>query len=276
MKKSVFFSALAALLFIAGCSTTTVPSTPKPHPEKYALQVIRIEGPVDENTSQAVRDAIPADQYTGALISKSISSSNGLFATALRSSPATSKTKESRPFTITKGKPPKQRIEALLNDPNAAIIEFPIVYAAVGETAINDQTETIHAPKTFEAKTEGNEVVGVIYSDETKKVGRYVEMTLKKVENGNATFDVWFFEKELFGMQKYQVAPATETQAVVTASLPIFKGLETKTKVTLALGSWIGMGGLISEQIDNADTKGKTVNKTYRFLFLRILPPAGT
>jgi len=276
MKKSLLFSALSALLFIAGCSTTTVPFTPKPHPGKYALQVIRIEGPVDENSSPSIQNAFAADLYTGALISKSISSSKGLFATPLRGAPVSSETTESLPFTrLDSAEELLPKIEVLLNDPNATIIEFPIVYAGIGETAINDQTETISAPKSFEAKTNANGVVSVVYSNGTAKIGQYVKATLRKGEGNSVACDLVVYENSLAGMRKYQVAPATETQAEVTASQLIFKKNGIDTSVDLAPGTWIGMGGLISEQIDNADTKEKTINKTYRFLFLRILPPAG-
>jgi hypothetical protein len=218
MKKSFLFTTLTALLFITGCSTTTVPSTPKPHPEKYALQALLIEVPAVGTK--------PASAYAPA---------------------------------------PRRNIEALLKNPNATITELPIIYAAVGGTAINDQTETLSFPTTYEPQTDSNGVVSVVYNHHKDiKIGQYVEMTLQKVENGKATCDLWFYEKKFNGMQKYDVAPATETQDAVTASLPIFKGLEIKTKKTLTLvpGAWISMGGMENEKII------KTV-------FLRILPPKG-
>lgn len=165
-------------------------------------------------------------------------------------------------------------IEELLKTPDAVITEFPIVYAAIGETATNDQTEPISSPKTYKPTTDTNGVVSVVYSNEIAKVGRYVEMTLKKVENDCATCDLWFYAKSLAGMQKYEVASATETQACVTAALPIFKKWEVKTTTSLSPGMWLNMGGLISEKVENR-TSGK-VEKTriIKASFVRILPPS--
>ncbi len=222
MKRSLLLITLSTLFFFTGCATTTVPSDPKLHPEKYALQVLLIEVPVV--------DTEPTSAYAPA---------------------------------------PKRNIEALLKNLNAIVTELPIVYAAIGETAINDQTETISAPKNYELKTDTNGVVRVIYSDDTKKVGQYVEMTLQKVENHRATCDLWFYNKSLQGMQKYNVAPATETQDAVTASMPIFRTQGMKTQVTLIPGNWISMGGLIGGTAKNAK------NAVEKHTFVRILPPKG-
>ncbi len=221
MKKPLLFITLPALLFIAGCSTTTAPTTPAPHPDKYALQIIRIEIPASDTKSTSLFVPVP--------------------------------TKD---------------IETLLSDPNATITEFPIVYAAIGETAINDQTETISAPESYEAKANTNGVVSVVYSAGTTKVGRYVEMTLQKVEDSEATCDLWFYEKTLRGMHKYDVAPATENQEAVTASLPMFKVLETKTEVTLVPGAWISMGGLTGTKKEGDQSTPTTI-----YFAIRILPP---
>jgi hypothetical protein len=216
---------------------------PKPRRGKYAIQVIRIEAPVSE------KDA-----------SKTFSAKNP----AVDTKPWSHKIND---FS--------DGIEELLKNPEAVIIEFPIVYAAIGKTAIEDQTETISAPQTFEGITDTNGVLQVVYDDETAKIGRYAEVTLQEVENDQATCDLWFYEKTLFGMQKYQLKRATETQNAVIASLPIFKNNEMKTEVTLHLGSWIGMGGLISEKIESFDSGEEKIIRTKKFSFVRILPPKG-
>ncbi len=216
MKKVFLLAVLVAPLLIAGCSTTTVPSTPEPHPEKYALQILMIEVPSPDIAMKSYI-MLPQD------------------------------------------------IDALLKNPNATISEFPIVYAAVGETAINDQTETISFPTMYEPQTDSNGVVSVVYNHHKDiKIGQLVEMTLQKVENGQATCDLWLYERTPRGMQNYNVAPATETQDAVTAFLPIFKGLETKTKMTLALGAWVSLGGIVNEQ-----------TKINKILLFKILPPKG-
>ncbi len=220
MKKPLLLTTLAALLFVAGCSTTTAPSTPKTHPEKYALQVLIIE--------------IPAIG-----------------------------TKSTSAFAVV----PTKDLNALLENPKATITEFPVVYAAIGETAVNDQTKTISAPKNYELKTDTNGVVSVVYIDDTAKVGRYVELTLQKVGGNQATCDLLFYEKSLRGMHKYDVAPLTETQDAVTASMPIFKMYKIDTNITLDFESWVPMGGLLGGTAKNTKTAAE------KHTFVRILPP---
>jgi len=225
MKKAFLFIVLTALLVITGCSTATVPSTPKPHPEKYALQILRIEAPASSTKIPELTLGFSLN-------------------TEMRKPPA---------------------IADLLNNPDAKVYELPVVYAGIGETAINDQTKIISAPKSYEPKVDTNGIVSVVYSDDTTKVGQYVEWTLQKVENGEVTCDLWFFDKSLVGSFKYEVAPATKTQDAVTAFMPKFKALEMKTKISITPGNWIPMGGLSA-------AKNPTL-VTDRHLFVQILPP---
>lgn len=199
MKQTVIF---AALLLVAGCSTTSTLTTPEPHPEKYALQIIRIEVPLpDTHTTLSSYTLISDD------------------------------------------------IEGLLKNPNAVITEFPVAYAAVGETGINDQTETLTFP-------------GI---DESKKVGCYAEMTIKRVENGYASCDLWFFEQAFQGMQQ-----------AGDVSKPVFKNREMKTEMALAPEVWFCMGGSTTEVTEDFSSGEKSPPKVKRMkevLCVRILPP---
>lgn len=228
MEKILRFIALTVLLFIAGCSTPTTPSTPKQKPGKYVLQILHIE--------------VPAD------------------GTAISS------------FTPV----PTRDIEILLKNPKASVTEFPIVYAAIGGTAINDQTESVSFPENYKLMTNTTGAISVIYNQHKDiKLGQYVEMTLKKVDNGNAICDLNFYERSLQGMQIYAVAPATETQDAVTASLPIFKSRGMKTQMTLTPGSWISAGGVIGETVKDVNTGQETKTAVEKHLFVRIIPPKG-
>lgn len=244
MKKITLFTALTALLFVAGCSTTTTLTTPEQHPEKYALQIIRIEVPVSDTYEKlslcdmvsGFSEDMDMDMYTDM----------------------------------------DMDMDSLLKNPDAVITEYPIAYAAVGETGINDQTETVSMPESYEPKVDTNGVMTVVYQNKDIKLGQYVEMTLRKVENGAATCDLWFYEKSLQGMQQYSVAPAAETHAPVKASMPVFKKREMKTKITLAPGNWMSMGGLINEKTEDFSSGKKAAPKTTRtetVLAIRILPP---
>lgn len=116
-------------------------------------------------------------------------------------------------------------------------------------------------------------MVRVVYSDDTARIGQYVEITLQKVKNNAATCDLLFYEKTLRGTQKYDVAPATETQAAVTAALPMFKKHKVNTTITTTLGSWLPMGGLIGEKTEPLSSEKTVKTKTNISTWTRILPP---
>jgi len=232
---------LPTLLFITGCSTTTVPSAPKPHPEKYALQVILIEVPGELANSSPITQGEKSYFLT---------------------------TPDAKAAALARIPP---QVTELLENPDAKISEYPVVYATVGETAINDQTETLSFPTTYEPQADSNGVVSVVYNHHKDiKIGKYTEWAPKKIENGAVTGDLWFYEKTLLGMQKYDVAPANGSHAPVSASLPIFKAREMKTKVTLVPGAWISMGGLTSTK-----KEGDESTTTTTYFAIRTLPPKG-
>lgn len=171
---------------------------------------------------------------------------------------------------------PSDEIEEMLKNPKAILMEFPVVYAAVGETAVNDQTKTISIHEPFEVKTNSNGVIEIAYRDRTVKVGKYTSLTIKTVEKDNVSLDLWFYEKSLNGTQEYAVAPATKTQKSVTASLTLFKKTEVKTSVSIAPSLWFPMGGLIKDKdgkFSSEEKKGPQIGSSKVFSFIRILPP---
>ncbi len=113
---------------------------------------------------------------------------------------------------------PTKNIKELLQNPKASVAELPVVYAAVGETAINDQTKTILAPANYELQTDTNGVAGVVYSDEITRIGQYVQMTREKVENNHAmgwgclTFII-LFPSGPAGLANHGTAPAQDADA---------------------------------------------------------------
>lgn len=240
MKKTALFAALAAGLLITGCSTTTTLTTPEPHSEKYALQAIRIEVPLPDTYEKLSL----CDMVSG--------------------------------FSEDMNMDMHTDMDSLLKNPQAVITEYPIAYAAVGETGINDQTVTIMVPESFEPVTNANGMVSIAYEEAPTKVGQYTEWTLKGIDDGAIEAHVWFYDKSLQGMQEYSVAPAAETHAPAKASMPLFKKREMKTEITLAPGNWMSMGGLIREQKENLSTGKTKKTKISTTIGIRILPPANS
>ena len=139
MQKSALFIALTALLLIAGCSTPIVPSTPKQHPDKYALQILRIEVPINESGAKSLRN-----QQSVLLSNKN--ESTFLLPKPIKSNPVNQVSDTGDPL-LNMLRASYKNIEELLNDPNATITEFPIVYAGIGETAITIKQKRFSHPK---------------------------------------------------------------------------------------------------------------------------------
>ena len=206
MKKTVLFNALAAGFLVAGCSTTTTLTTPERHPEKYALQVIRIEVPLPETYASLSSYAAASDD-----------------------------------------------VDTLLQNPQAVITEFPIVYAAAGETGTNDRS--------------GNRQI--TFDGETTELGYTVAFTVKEAENQAVEAYIIAKKTELGGMQKRE---GKEPR-------PIFKRTGLDTEILLNTGAWLLMGGSISEKTEsfqNGTPNSAKSTRTKKVLAIRVLPPATT
>lgn len=165
-------------------------------------------------------------------------------------------------------------IDALLKNPEVVVSEFPIVYASVGETAIDDQTTPYPTPKTIEAARDEKGNLTVVSSDETSAVGRYVEFTIYEIKNDSVSYHIVASNTQLAGEQHVKLkAPDGETDTIC-ATRPIFRRNKIDTELTQAPDTWLNMGGSISEKIEYR-TSGK-VKKTRvkKTSFVRILSPS--
>jgi len=222
MNKTLLLNALIALT-ITGCSTPTTPSGPKPHPEKYALQIVMIE--------------VPGDSGSGCSTTQS--------------------------FAPVPGTPPE--ITELLENPDATISEFPVVYAGIGETATADQTKPYPLPNTYEFVYDENGDPQVAYGDEVVQMGRSVELTIYEVKTDEVSYNMKVDDRELQGVQNFDVEDK-KTGKKVAMSMPIFRMKSIDTKMKQTPGAWVSMGGLAG-----AKKEGDEATSTY--VAVRILPP---
>ena len=207
---------LFAIVLITGCST--VPSEPKPHESKFAVQVIEI------TLSE------PAPQIF-----------------------------------------PLEEVLALIDENKDDILEYPIVYAAVGETAKVDETETVSIPEQFEI-VEGK-AVGI---EQTHKLGLSVEATflermilqsqdesigdvlVEYTGNDSVLLKLHTFRKELVGYDTQKLTDEIEVK------IPHFSKLEANTRLINKTGLWAVIGG-------NTDSK----TGLSKFICVRVIPPTG-
>lgn len=147
------------------------------------------------------------------------------------------------------------QIDMAVSHPEATIIRLPIVYAGIGESATNDQTETVEMP--FDADIVDGEVV---YEKKPLKVGMAVSVEVLKAEAHLISYKIHLLNRKLIG---FDVVHRTEEGQEV--KMPFFEVTEVNTKITQAADSWIVTGGMIAQQ--------GTEPKIRRMLLIRVIAP---
>ena len=150
------------------------------------------------------------------------------------------------------------QIDMVIKHPEATIIRLPIVYAGLGESATNDQTETVDMP--VDAEIVDGEIV---YKKEPLKVGKEVSVEVLKAEDNIVSYKIHLMNKKLIG---FDVVHRTEEGQEVR--MPFFEIRGVDTKITQAADSWISAGGLVEQQ--------GTEPKTHTILLIRVIGPTTT
>jgi hypothetical protein len=228
---------------VAGCSTN--PTNLKPVKDKYTFQALYI--------SLSATDADPsASSFATTQAVSGFHSSDESVLPMSFPQPYTQEEIEALSISM---RPSQEEIEALLKKPNAEIIEFPIVYAGIGETVTNAQTEV------FQSVLDASVVEGkVVYETEPINVGTSTSLTINKVlESGAINCDLEIYHCRLTGVDHYTLEEKFDVE------IPYFEIRSVNTEITLNPNSWLTMGGLISQHDDGT--------KTQSLIYVRVLPP---
>lgn len=249
MKK--WFVAVLAIT-VAGCSTN--PTNLKPVKDKYTFQALSISLPLSDSNAlisdwivfSSSNEPMPFDEND---VSVSASVESSIF--------EENDVSLLQPKTVTSNSQPssQEEIEALLKKPNAEIIEFPIVYAGIGETVTNAQTEV------FQSVLDARVVEGkVVYETEPINVGTSASLTINKVlESGAINCDLEIYHCRLTGVEHYTLEEEFDIE------MPYFEIRSVNTEITLNPNSWLTMGGQISQRDDGT--------KMHMLFLVRLLPP---
>ena len=159
-------------------------------------------------------------------------------------------------------------ISALDQSSGTDVLSAPRIVTRSGEEATLRVGELHYFPEVFEGESDQGTFLSVAYQDfEEKLLG--VELVVTPEVDGDQ-INLFLNPKitELVGWQSYQMAPANSLynhrqsvkeavygHVAVVAKLPIYKKRSIETYVTIASGSTIGMGGLISEKIEAFEDK---------------------
>jgi len=168
-------------------------------------------------------------------------------------------------------------IDELLLLPEATVFEFPVVYASLGETVINDQTKPLVVnERTYKLKP--SRFFGkdrIIYDQETVKIGGYSEVSFEKLEDRGALCHLKFSRKELNGYREESIAPPIPDKDM-RVSIPFFRAIGQNGKFDcLRVGTWVSMGNVSRIRNTENSSAKESGTSASTYLFVRILPPEG-
>lgn len=152
-------------------------------------------------------------------------------------------------------------ISALDQSSGADVLSAPRIVTRNGEEAVIQVGELHSYPEVFEGNSSQGTMVNISYQDFSDKL-LGVELSVSpQVDGDRITMTLNPKITEIVGWQTYlmatnssiytyrqQVPGPAFTHEPVVGKLPIFKKREIQCEVTIADGSTIGMGGLISEK----------------------------
>lgn len=159
-------------------------------------------------------------------------------------------------------------ISALDQSSGADVLSAPRIVTKSGEEATIRVGERHFFPEVYEGDASQATIVQVNYEDfEEKLLGVELSVT-PEVDGNEITLGLNPRILELTGWRDYALAPADYiythrlglermvfNHKPIVARLPVFKKREIETEVTIADGSTIGMGGLMSEKIEDFEDK---------------------
>ena len=166
------------------------------------------------------------------------------------------------------GDPIDLLIRALDQTSGADVLSSPSVVTLSGEKATITVGERHNYPTIYEEGVSGGTVLHVKYEDfEEKILG--VEMDVTPTITGDQIdLDINPKITELAGWQQFQLASANTSYTwyqyrvgnqfehePVVAKLPVFKRREIQTEISVTSGSTVGMGGLISEKLEDFEDR---------------------
>lgn len=137
-----------------------------------------------------------------------------------------------------------------LNNTNSVIYTYPTLYAEIGETVGDDQTEEVSMPESYDL-IDGK----VVPKEKLVRLGKAVEVSIPGIEGENITYSLSVYNKSFKGYDIYPLEDGIEVK------MPYFETRSINTEITHPLNRWISMGGRL-------DKKGNSF-----FFYVRIVPP---
>lgn len=201
---------------ISGCSTP--PTALKAHPEKFTFQVVGVQIPDSALQKHEIDFGGNSNKIYNELESTQLPLISNL------------------------------EFEKLIQYPDAEITEFPIVYAGLGESVTNDQTEAVSLPVDYSI-VDGKPVP----QEEVFGLGLFTAVTVNKIDDTAVHFALGTYDRKLKEWQEYETTGGK-------VRMPFFDMRGLTTTLTLEPNIWILSAG--------APCTGIT-----HMLAVRVIPP---
>jgi hypothetical protein len=250
--------AFALLVCLAGCQ----PAPHKPVTDKYTVQVIEV---VADNTLTAWSNlgwAMNPVHLQGDFKKNDLSKyirrktwfKNDLLAIVPGESP-------SPMIEYTDARVVSAAANRILYVPEVKKTEFPPVQLSVGERIINDQTETTELPTDYEIVDDKT----VITRKGSFRSGLAIDIELIGTDASSVTYQLKLFSGSILGFDVHTLPNGDEI------SMPYWESRNTDSEITQPLSSWNMIGGMVTEKMEEGETKQED-----QCIFIRILPPSST
>jgi len=151
-------------------------------------------------------------------------------------------------------------ISALEQSDDTDVLSAPRVVTRDGSTAKIRVGEEQMMPKSFDVENQSTSP-WVIPSDwNLELLGVQLEVTPQIREGGLIDLEIIPQVQELIGYDSYQIVPSYQTSILTSrvqldGSLPYYRIRKMETRVTVADGSTVGMGGLIYDKLETFSDK---------------------
>ncbi len=141
------------------------------------------------------------------------------------------------PFDQLSFKQDDEVIEHMFTASENTVSSLPVMYANIGETVENDQTEKVLLPEDYNVV--GGKPVPI---NKLQHLGTRTRVTLKKASQTTATLHLNFHHQVLQGYETYKLGREVEVE------IPYFETRKVDTVIVQKLGSWIVVGGIESKE----------------------------
>jgi len=133
--------------------------------------------------------------------------------------------------------------EALLSDEENTLTQYPILYGEAGTSVTNDQTESI-------SYVDGSSIVDgkVVPEEHIHKIGLLISVKISERDENKVKLDLNIQNEQFVGYDEYT------TEEGQKVKLAYFNNQGYKNPITLSLGNWLVLGGILNSTTSSSET----------------------